>query len=334
MTLAGLQEKLAKRGQWLSLDPPWPERATLGGILASNASGPRRHLYGSARDLLIGLTVVMADGSVVRGGGKVVKNVAGYDLPKLFIGSFGTLGVIVEATVKLRRARRRPPSSVARFHHRRSGRRRAPRSPGSVSCSCALELTSTASARARRVRRGWRRAPDRWTALCRQGRLASSEVSRSWRHPRLVTARVLDGRRWKGVAGAGAWGTRPSRHRRGHEAGGIAEPARRGPRQRRHRPAQWPARLDGRAARGSGSRRPCSLWAAARISMPWWRRSPIGGDGGGRGRPCPDRVGAAPVKERVEVWTRPGRPRASERGSRRNQIPAASSDPGRFVGGI
>ena len=75
---------------------------TLGGILASNASGPRRHLYGTARDLLIGLTMVLADGSMVRGGGKVVKNVAGYDLPKLAIGSFGTLGVIVEATVKLR----------------------------------------------------------------------------------------------------------------------------------------------------------------------------------------------------------------------------------------
>src|SRR5206468_12762380 len=73
-----------------------------GGVLAANASGPRRHLYGTARDLLIGVTVVTADGAVVHGGGKVVKNVAGYDLPKLFIGSYGTLGVIVEATVKLR----------------------------------------------------------------------------------------------------------------------------------------------------------------------------------------------------------------------------------------
>jgi glycolate dehydrogenase FAD-binding subunit len=71
-------------------------------VLATNASGPRRHLYGTARDLLIGVTVVTADGAIVRGGGKVVKNVAGYDLPKLFVGSFGTLGVIVEATVKLR----------------------------------------------------------------------------------------------------------------------------------------------------------------------------------------------------------------------------------------
>ena len=102
ITIAALQAALRARGQWLSLDPPDAARATLGGVLAANASGPRRHLYGTARDLLIGVTVVTADGAVVRGGGKVVKNVAGYDLPKLFIGSFGTLGVIVEATVKLR----------------------------------------------------------------------------------------------------------------------------------------------------------------------------------------------------------------------------------------
>ncbi len=102
MTLGALQEALGQRGQWLSLDPPNAREGTLGGILASNASGPRRHLYGTARDLLIGLTMVLADGSIVRGGGKVVKNVAGYDLPKLAIGSFGTLGIIVEATVKLR----------------------------------------------------------------------------------------------------------------------------------------------------------------------------------------------------------------------------------------
>ncbi|HSE92104.1 MAG TPA: FAD-binding oxidoreductase [Methylomirabilota bacterium] len=102
MTIAALQAALRARGQWLSLDPPDAGRATVGGVLAANASGPRRHLYGTARDLLIGLTVVTGEGTVVRGGGKVVKNVAGYDLPKLFVGSYGTLGVIVEATLKLR----------------------------------------------------------------------------------------------------------------------------------------------------------------------------------------------------------------------------------------
>jgi len=102
MTVGELQAALSGRGQWLSLDPADAERATIGGVLATNASGPRRHLYGTARDLLIGVTVVTAEGAIVKGGGKVVKNVAGYDLPKLFVGSYGTLGVIVEATFKLR----------------------------------------------------------------------------------------------------------------------------------------------------------------------------------------------------------------------------------------
>jgi glycolate oxidase FAD binding subunit len=101
-TMATLQATLAVRGQWLSLDPPDAERATVGGVVAADASGPRRHLYGTARDLVIGVTVVTAAGEVVRGGGKVVKNVAGYDLPKLFIGSYGTLGILVDITVKLR----------------------------------------------------------------------------------------------------------------------------------------------------------------------------------------------------------------------------------------
>ena len=102
MTFDALQSALGARGQWLSLDPPDGDRATVGGVIAADASGPRRHLYGTVRDLLIGLTVVTADGAIVRGGGKVVKNVAGYDLPKLFVGAYGTLGIVVEATFKLR----------------------------------------------------------------------------------------------------------------------------------------------------------------------------------------------------------------------------------------
>ncbi len=101
MTLAVLQEQLATKGQWLALDPPDAEEATLGGILASNASGPRRLRYGTARDLVIGLHVVQASGEIARSGGRVVKNVAGYDLNKLYIGSLGTLGIIVEANLKL-----------------------------------------------------------------------------------------------------------------------------------------------------------------------------------------------------------------------------------------
>lgn len=102
ITMDSFQAALGARGQWLSLDPPLPARATLGGVLATNASGPRRYLYGTARDLVIGMRAVGADGALVRSGGKVVKNVAGYDLPKLYIGSLGTLGLIVEVTVKLR----------------------------------------------------------------------------------------------------------------------------------------------------------------------------------------------------------------------------------------
>ena len=101
MTLASLQKQLAKQGQQLSLDPPNAEKSTLGGVLASNASGPKRLRYGTARDLLIGLRVVQANGDISRSGGLVVKNVAGYDLNKLYIGSLGTLGIIVEANFKL-----------------------------------------------------------------------------------------------------------------------------------------------------------------------------------------------------------------------------------------
>lgn len=95
-----LQRRLATSSQWLALDPP-EAGATLGGIVASGACGPRRHRYGTARDLLIGVTVALADGTLARAGGKVVKNVAGYDLAKLFAGSFGTLGVLVETTFRL-----------------------------------------------------------------------------------------------------------------------------------------------------------------------------------------------------------------------------------------
>ena len=101
LTLAALQTQLATKGQQLALDPPDAHQATLGGLLASNSCGPKRLRYGSARDLVIGLQVVQANGEVARSGGRVVKNVAGYDLNKLYIGSLGTLGVIVEANLKL-----------------------------------------------------------------------------------------------------------------------------------------------------------------------------------------------------------------------------------------
>ncbi|WP_405140309.1 FAD-binding oxidoreductase [Sphaerisporangium sp. NBC_01403] len=100
VTAEALADSLGKAGQQLALDVP-VEGATVGGTLATATAGPRRLRYGTARDLLIGITVVLADGTIARSGGKVVKNVAGYDLGKLFTGSLGTLGVIAEATFRL-----------------------------------------------------------------------------------------------------------------------------------------------------------------------------------------------------------------------------------------
>ncbi len=102
LPLARLQASLAGAGQWLALDPPHtPDGATLGGLFAANDAGPRRQRYGSLRDLVIGVTVVLADGSVGRGGGRVVKNVAGFDLMRLLCGSLGTLGLVTELVVRL-----------------------------------------------------------------------------------------------------------------------------------------------------------------------------------------------------------------------------------------
>jgi glycolate oxidase FAD binding subunit len=100
-TWAALQSALAQHGQYVALDPLWPERATVGGIVATNDSGALRLRYGSLRDLIIGMTIVLADGTIAHTGGKVVKNVAGYDLHKLMTGAFGTLGVITSVNFRL-----------------------------------------------------------------------------------------------------------------------------------------------------------------------------------------------------------------------------------------
>jgi glycolate oxidase FAD binding subunit len=98
--LSALQERLAQAGQFLAIDAP-EEGATLGGVVSANASGPRRLRYGTTRDLLIGVTVVLADGTLASAGGKVVKNVAGYDLGKLYTGAHGSLGVVVQTIWRL-----------------------------------------------------------------------------------------------------------------------------------------------------------------------------------------------------------------------------------------
>lgn len=100
-TIAALQNTLAERGQRVAFDPLWPETATVGGVLSTNDSGALRLGFGGLRDLIIGVTLCLPDGRVAKSGGKVVKNVAGYDLPKLATGALGTLGIITQAVFRL-----------------------------------------------------------------------------------------------------------------------------------------------------------------------------------------------------------------------------------------
>jgi glycolate oxidase FAD binding subunit len=108
--LVRLQDELAAHGQMLALDPPRSDAATLGGVIATGDSGPLRHRYGAPRDLVLGMTVALSDGTIARTGGKVIKNVAGYDLAKLFTGSFGTLGAILDVSLRLHPV---PPTASA-----------------------------------------------------------------------------------------------------------------------------------------------------------------------------------------------------------------------------
>ena len=102
-SLEGAQRRFASAGQMLALDPALgaDHRATIGGVIATGDSGPLEHRYGAPRDLILGMTVALSDGTIARSGGKVIKNVAGYDLAKLFCGSFGTLGLILQVSVRL-----------------------------------------------------------------------------------------------------------------------------------------------------------------------------------------------------------------------------------------
>lgn len=101
ITVAALQQALAPAGQWLPVDPPHAATTTVADLLQYDVSGPRRFGYGTVREHVLGMAVVTGDGRLVRTGGRVVKNVAGYDLAKLFAGSFGTLGLIASVAVRL-----------------------------------------------------------------------------------------------------------------------------------------------------------------------------------------------------------------------------------------
>jgi len=112
--LSNVNRQLAHHGQWLPIDSAFDE-ATIGGVVATNDSGPLRHRFGTPRDLLIGVTLAMTDGRLIKAGGKVVKNVAGYDLGRLMSGSHGTLAAIVDATFKLLPIAQASKTIVAQF---------------------------------------------------------------------------------------------------------------------------------------------------------------------------------------------------------------------------
>jgi glycolate oxidase FAD binding subunit len=333
-----LQRELGGRGQWLSLDPAHADEATLGGILSSNAAGPRRHLYGSCRDLLIGVTVVTAAGALVKGGGKVVKNVAGYDLPKLFIGAFGTLGVVVEATVKLRPRPDADRLVVARFASLKEAGAAARAVMGSDLLPSALDLVDGETLRALGLG-----GPDGAALLIgvdgipEQVEWQCAEVERLLRPQGLADVRVLDGDardaawRARGGLGRGAfaetaavmkWVVLPAQVADVMEQGAAAA-------QR----AGLAAALAAHAGVGVveavlAGGRPADAAAVAAVLTEWRRLVRAAG-----GQALVESAPLA-VKERVPVWDDPGPALRIMQRIKSQLDPAGLLNPGRFVGGI
>ena len=334
MTLGALQASLGHRGQWLSLDPPSAERATLGGILASNASGPRRHLYGTARDLLLGLTVVMADGSIVRGGGKVVKNVAGYDLPKLFIGSFGTLGIIAEGTVKLRPRPDADRLVLARFHHLKDAGRAAHAVMGSDLIPCALELVDGEALRIVAAEGGGAALLIGLDGIPEQVEWQCGEVGRLLGRLGMVDVRVLDGaardEAWRalGAIGRGGledvaavmkWGLLPTQVAEVLEQGAVIAQTH-----------GLRAALTAHAGVGIATAVLSGADAASVVAtLGEWRAMVVGAGGHALLEWAP-----LAVKERVTVWDEPGPAGRMMKALKSRLDPRGLLNPGRFVGGI
>ena len=140
MTAGALGAVLAPHRQWLTLDPPGGATRTIGGIAATNASGPLRARYGTSRDLLLGVRFVQADGVVTWGGSKVVKSVSGYDVPKLMVGALGTLGVVAEVTLRLHPLPEAERSWLVLFENARAAQALAERVVDSALQPSRLEL--------------------------------------------------------------------------------------------------------------------------------------------------------------------------------------------------
>lgn len=143
--VAEVQRVLAAEGQMLGLDPPLPEQASVGGTLAANACGPRRYRYGTARDFVIGISALLADGAAIKSGGRVVKNVAGYDFAKLLIGSWGTLAIITGSTFRVYPLPAASGAVVAGFTGLAEAQGAAMAIAGSTLAPLSLDLTSPAA---------------------------------------------------------------------------------------------------------------------------------------------------------------------------------------------
>ena len=329
-----LQAELGKRGQWLSLDPAASDRATVGGILASDASGPRRHLYGTARDLVIGLTVIGADGRAVRGGGKVVKNVAGYDLPKLYIGSFGTLGVLVEATFKLRPRADVDRLVIARFDRLKDAGQGVRAVLGSDLIPSALELLDGEALR-RLGHEGGAALLVGLDGIAPQVEWEVAELARLLGPLGLGGSRVLDGEAreetWRGLAGLGRpghdavaavmkWAVLPA-----HLAELMEEGAAIAQRQGLGAAMTAHAGVGIVTAILSGAADPAAVVA----TLTEWRALVTGVGGHAMVEWAP-----LAVKERVTVWDPPGPTLRLMKGIKERLDPGGILNPGRFVGGI
>ena len=329
-----LQAELGKKGQWLSLDPAASDRATVGGILASDASGPRRHLYGTARDLVIGLTVVGADGRLVRGGGKVVKNVAGYDLPKLYVGSFGTLGILVEATFKLRPRADVDQLVIARFDRLKDAGQGARAVLGSDLIPSALELVDGETLR-RLGHRGGAALLVGLDGIAPQVEWEVAEIERLLGPLGLGGTRVLDGperdETWRALGGLGRpghdgvaavmkWAVLPTQLAELMDAGAAAA-------QRNGLSAAMAAHagIGLVTAILSGGADPGAVVA----TLVEWR-----GLANGVGGHAMVEWAPLAVKERVAVWDAPGPTLRLMKGIKERLDPGGLLNPGRFVGGI
>jgi glycolate oxidase FAD binding subunit len=195
------QAVLGRNGQFIALDPPYADLATLGGILATNSSGPRRLRYGASRDLLIASRVVHADGKVTKGGAKVVKNVTGYDVNKLYVGSLGTLAIIVEATFRLHPVPPVEKTCLAPFDSIDAGRTVVARILDSPLVPSAVELLNPAAARRIAEQAGLPSAKARYGLAVAIGSVRREAVDaqvetvrRLCRDADITDAHVLDGK--------------------------------------------------------------------------------------------------------------------------------------------